>query len=334
MRIRVFDIMLFTLLIVIQITSLAQDFHFSMNQLSPLNLNPAIVGNFDGDLRINSNHRSQWSAVTIPYSTYSISADLNTKKQLPIGFVINQDRAGDSKFNTIQFNLGSAFNLISDSIQQLRVGFQSGITTRGINTNDITFDAQYNGTQFDPNLPTNENFSNFNHVYGNLNLGVHYMVNFKSQLIQIHASCFNLNQSNQSFLGATPPVSLDLKWIGKISHSYFINDFFSLTSSGFITRQGPHQEILIGTEFQYTLAELSYLKRAFWTGIYYRTRDAILISSGLIFDAWKIGLSYDINLSKLIPASNMRGGFEIGVAYIIKKKIKLVSPLFICPDYL
>ena len=97
------------------------------------------------------------------------------------------------------FNLGSAFNLISDSIQQLRVGFQSGITTRGINTNDITFDAQYNGTQFDPNLPTNENFSNFNHVYGNLNLGVHYMVNFKSQLIQIHASCFNLNQSNQSF---------------------------------------------------------------------------------------------------------------------------------------
>ena len=102
MIIRVFDIMLFTLLIVIQITSLAQDFHFSMNQLSPLNLNPAIVGNFDGDFRINSNHRSQWSAVTIPYSTYSISADLNTKKQLPIGFVINQDRAGDSKFNTIQ----------------------------------------------------------------------------------------------------------------------------------------------------------------------------------------------------------------------------------------
>ena len=112
------------------------------------------------------------------------------------------------------------------------------------------------------------------------------------------------------------------------------NDFFSLTSSSFITRQGPHQEILIGTEFQYTLAELSYLKRAFWTGIYYRTRDAVFVSSGLIFDAWKIGLSYDINLSKLIPASNMRGGFEIGVAYIMKKKIKLVSPLYICPDYL
>ena len=76
------------------------------------------------------------------------------------------------------------------------------------------------------------------------------------------------------------------------------------------------------------------MKRAFWTGIYYRTRDAVFVSSGLIFDAWKIGLSYDINLSKLIPASNMRGGFEIGVAYIMKKKIKLVSPLFICPDYL
>ena len=43
-------------------------------------------------------------------------------------------------------------------------------------------------------------------------------------------------------------------------------------------------------------------------------------------DAWKIGLCYDVNLSELVPASKRRGGFEIAIAYLLKRKIKLESP--------
>ena len=113
-----------------------------------------------------------------------------------------------------------------------------------------------------------------------------------------------------------------------------INDFFTLSNSILFTHQGPHQELLVGSEIQYTLAELSFLKRAVWSGIYYRSNDAVFLSSGVIFDAWKIGLAYDINFSKLVPASNNRGSFEIALCYVLRKKMKLVSPIFICPDYL
>ena len=77
-----------------------------------------------------------------------------------------------------------------------------------------------------------------------------------------------------------------------------------------------------------------FFKRALWSGIYYRSNDAVFLSSGVIFDAWKIGLAYDINFSKLVPASNNRGSFEIALCYILRKKMKLESPIFICPDYL
>ena len=312
----------------------SQDLHFSMYPLSPLNINPALTGNFIGDFRANSIHRSQWSAVTVPYSTYSLSSDFKTNKKIPLGILINQDRAGDSQFNTFQMNVSSAFNLIQDSIQQLRVGFQTGITSRGISSNALTMDAQYNGVQFDPNLPTNELFQNYNRIYGNLNMGINYQCHLKNHFIQFDISCFNLNQSNQTFFGATPPVSLDLKWFSRINHRLLINDFFTLSNSILFTHQGPHQELLVGSEIQYTLAELSFLKRAVWSGVYYRSNDAVFLSSGVIFDAWKIGLAYDINFSKLVPASNNRGSFEIALCYVLRKKMKLVSPIFICPDYL
>ena len=119
-----------------------------------------------------------------------------------------------------------------------------------------------------------------------------------------------------------------------IEHQYKFNDFFQINSSLFYINQGSHKEILFGSELKYTLAELANLKRAVWTGIYYRNKDALFISSGIIFDAWKIGLSYDVNLSELVPASRRRGGFEIAIAYLLKRKIKLDSPLMICPDFI
>ena len=60
----------------------AQDIHFSQFANSPLNLNPAQTGLFNGDYRIMANQRSQWSAVPIPYSTFSLGADMRNPIRL------------------------------------------------------------------------------------------------------------------------------------------------------------------------------------------------------------------------------------------------------------
>jgi len=312
-----------------------QDFHYSMNQLSPLNLNPALTGWYDGDIRINSNHRSQWKSVSTPFNTYSLSTDFSNPKSIPFGILINQDIAGDSKFKTLQINMSFSLNLVKDSLQLLRIGFQGGYTARSIHVNDLSFDAQYNGLFFDPNLSTLEEFNNFKTNYGNINSGLLYVRKLgEKQYLKSHVSCFNLNQSDQSFMGASPAIPIDIKLISKIEHQLIFNNFFQLQTSLFYLNQGPHSEILVGSELHYTLAELLNIKRKVWIGLYYRNKDAIFISAGLTYDSWNFGISYDINLSELVPASRQRGGFEIALAYLFKRKIKMESPTLICPDYL
>ena len=55
--------------------SFAQDIHFSQFNNSPLNLNPAQTGLFNGDWRFVGNLRNQWSSVPVPYRTFSLSTD-------------------------------------------------------------------------------------------------------------------------------------------------------------------------------------------------------------------------------------------------------------------
>lgn len=56
-------------LLLTAIASFAQDPHFSQYFASPLSLNPACTGFFDGDLRLAVNERRQWYNVGSGYNT-------------------------------------------------------------------------------------------------------------------------------------------------------------------------------------------------------------------------------------------------------------------------
>ena len=53
----------------------AQDPHFSQFFASPLTLNPAFTGKFDGQWRLAANHRDQWPSIPKAYVTTSASLD-------------------------------------------------------------------------------------------------------------------------------------------------------------------------------------------------------------------------------------------------------------------
>ena len=65
-----------------------------------------------------------------------------------------------------------------------------------------------------------------------------------------------------------------------------------------------------------------------------RTKDAGYLSIGMDYQNWFFGMSYDFNFSKLVTASNIRGGIEFAARYIIKrfKPKKIVHR--VCPDYI
>src|SRR3546814_4214408 len=53
----------------------AQDPHLSQYYSSPLFLNPALTGMFNGEFRISGNQKTQWGSITNPYSTSVASFD-------------------------------------------------------------------------------------------------------------------------------------------------------------------------------------------------------------------------------------------------------------------
>ena len=149
------------LLIIIAFSTSAQDIHFSQYYMNPIYLNPALAGNFDGDWRFTGNQKSQWRSVSRPYNTFALSAENKEELLLPglyHAFNLYHDAAGDGNLRTIEMNLSNAYQyyLNSDSTQSVTAGFQIGFNHKSIDMSKLNFDSQFDGYQFDENLPTNE----------------------------------------------------------------------------------------------------------------------------------------------------------------------------------
>ena len=61
----------FTLLVLVFITAItqAQDPHFSQFFSSPLTINPAFTGKFNGSFRVTGNYRNQWPTINNAFIT-------------------------------------------------------------------------------------------------------------------------------------------------------------------------------------------------------------------------------------------------------------------------
>src|SRR5437773_11610100 len=94
----------------------AQDPNFSQFFASPLTLNPALTGKFDGLYRVAGNYRNQWPTIFNAYTTYTASFDAGIlKNRIPeydqfgggeIGF---SDQAADGVVKTNSAALAVAY---------------------------------------------------------------------------------------------------------------------------------------------------------------------------------------------------------------------------------
>ncbi len=319
----------------------AQDIHFSQYNASPQNLNPAQTGIFNGDWRFAGNYRSQWSAIPVPYKTFSISTDtrLKTKQANDVpaaGLLINTDKAGDSKFTTTQIALSGAYikRLNSDSTQFVSVGIQPGVTTKSFDINALTFDNQFSGDTYNGALPSGENFPRTRITYFDLGTGIAYLWR-KNQRTFLNAgvSALHINRPKQSFFN-NDAIKLDVKWNVSAIAEIPVSPQLGVLPSFMYQRQGKFNETLLGAFGKYYLKPVNGMSTAISLGAFYRLKDAFIIAGGMEYKNMNVGISYDFNTSKLIAATNRRGGFEISVIYIFRKIRPFVAKQRVCPIYM
>src|SRR4051812_47771204 len=79
--------------IVMQKSVAQTDPHFTQNYTYPMYINPAMVGQGDGDIRTSAIYRTQWGALGNPYRTTGLSADTRTSNNLALGVSVLNESA-------------------------------------------------------------------------------------------------------------------------------------------------------------------------------------------------------------------------------------------------
>ena len=206
----------YILLVFLSCNLFGQDIHFSQFNSSFLNLNPALTGSFNGDYRFNGNFRNQWASISEPYQTFSAGIDASRPIiQLPnlkLGIVFINDEAGvgSLKSATVNSNIGYHIKIDRDSTWIIKTGLMLGFSTRTVNFNKFTYDNQYTGRVFDPNLSNGEDFDRNSLTHLNLGIGLEIQHRLSStDKIEIGLSAFNLNNPNLSF--ANEAANLDIR---------------------------------------------------------------------------------------------------------------------------
>lgn len=336
-------------LLFFQKKSKAQDIHFSQFYNSPFNLNSALTGQFDGSYRFIVNQRTQWKSVTTPYSTFALSADkrglsllgknnteqANLLDRTNAGISFFNDIAGDSKLKTTMLNmtLSEEFPLDDKDSKRLAAGIMLGFHSMRIDYSALTYDNQWNGIIYDSGINPQEVYARSSRAYFNLGMGVHYVEKIsKREQLSTGIALFNLSRPKQSFFD-DGYVKLNTRLNIHGAYRFRLAEQWLAEPMAVFSTQGSYKEYLIGALAHYELQDNNWSYRTLYFGIFGRLKDAGYAVAGMQYDAWNVGISYDINTSNLRPASNGRGGFEISVIYILPPKPK-ARPVFVCPDYM
>jgi type IX secretion system PorP/SprF family membrane protein len=311
----------------------SQDIHFSQYFSTPLILNPALTGQFEGDFRASTNYKRQWSPISQnSFKTFALSADAPVyKRQIFTGLYFYNDKAGDSKMGANSVNLSIASKINVGRKNTLIVGLQTGWTQRTIDLNGVTWDNQYNGRTFDPSLASGENQQVSNFHYFDISAGCYWKA-VVNEFFNINAGIAgsHLNTPKQSFYKTGE--ELDAKWtFHGGSEIKFLNWNTTLIPSIMFLKQGAASEINLGMIAKYNLGldskytSLNVSSNIFF-GAFSRMKDAAILYFGYEYrNAYSMGISYDINVSKLRTASDFKGGTEIMLLYKFVNKHNQLS---------
>ena len=316
---------------------LAQDPHFSQFFASPLTLNPAFTGKFDGQWRLAVNHRDQWPSIPKAYVTTSGSFDFGIMKdKLPAGDVFGVGISGlsDASANDqLKLNYGSLSlsyhkALDEDGYNTIGAGFQGTYSSLSLDEGKLTFEdmLRQNGfTGARTDFLTNGNNQN----YFDINAGILFSGssngenNYYAGVSVYHVNRPKVGFKDQNYLLAN---RITLHGGGSVP----VADALTLNASFIYQSQSKASETTLGGALAYALNDDETNPSNIFVGSWVRLNDALIPYVGLEVNGLRIGASYDVNISSLKTATASRGGSEFSLIYIKRKTETKGIP---CPKF-
>lgn len=316
----------------------AQDPHFSQFFASPLTLNPAFTGKFDGQFRLAANHRDQWPSIPKAYVTTSASIDFSIlKDKVPagdvfgIGFSGLSDQSADAalKLNYGSISMSYHKALDEDGYNTIGAGFQGTYSSAILDMTKLTFEDQLTQNGFTGQ--TAEVLNNGkNQNYFDVNAGVLYSGSTDGyNNYYAGVSIYHINKPSLSFIDKTWNLSSRMTVHG--GGSFLVSDNLSVSTSAIFQIQNKATETVLGGALSANVNGDQNNPTSVYVGSWVRLGDAIIPYVGIEINGLRIGASYDINTSSLKAATASRGGSEFSLIYI--KKQSTAGKGIPCPKF-
>ncbi len=290
------------------------------------------------------NYRNQWQNIISPFKTAGLAFDSRINKRnkrkdnradnyFGYGLSMYNDKAGLSKLTTNQLEGNGAYHLFLNTRHSLSFGIKLAFFQRVLNTSNLKWDAQFNGKTYDSGLSSQETAVFQSIARFDLGTGLLYRYHNRTTGDRIDAgiSMSHIMQPEVSFYGEASPLMYKYivhgNYIKKLSGNIYIKPTM------IFIKQGTHTELNAGLNVRFDLNtdiaeglrnQKDIYTSSFQLGLHHRYKDALIALAGFEFNRTiYIGLSYDVNVSKLIKASNLRGGYELSLVFTQQKNSKL-----------
>lgn len=315
-----------TLGLILTISSLsAQDIHFSQYYASPLTLNPALTGKFNGLWRATAIYRDQWRPIvnSNAYMTPSASVDFSLLKNklktdaLGVGAVMFYDKAGN--FQTMKAALSVAYHkgLDKEGKYNLSFGMQGIYSNLKINP-DFTFGEELG---FIPTFFDDQNLANIeaNNAF-DMNAGL-FFDGKVSNAVTLYAgySFMNIMRHKNSFLPGGD-FETPFRHVAHAGLEIEIKEKFLIIPGALYQTTASAREINFGSTFGYKFVNTKEKTTTVLLGGWYRWESAFIVKGGFDFQNFRLTGAYDLGLGQLKTDSRNAVGklptaFEVAVSY-------------------
>ena len=331
----------------------AQDIHWTQFTMSPMTLNPALTGDFQGTARIGGLYRDQYNFVKSKdpggkgFKTPSFFVDvpiimIRKNDWISGGMALYADKAGSGGLTNTGFLASASYHLALDKKGKNYFvgGIQFGSVSREFkNKTDLTFEDNILNGQLGPTSIDFTKLPEDGQSYSVTNFGLMYRSAVdKNTNMNIGAAVSYITQPNGTVTsgggatGSGGEFKRPLKLTVHGQMDRMINKNLTIYPAFIYQSSAKVSEIALQAMggYQLKFKEKDIEVKA---GLGYRVGDAIQILIGGSYDDWQVGLAYDLTASGLTSVNNLRGGFELAVNKIIKiYKEPNVPPVIFCPD--
>ncbi|UKN00855.1 PorP/SprF family type IX secretion system membrane protein [Paracrocinitomix mangrovi] len=329
---------LYIVLLCLPLYSNGQDIHFSQTTRSFYQINPGFLGAFNGNLRAELNWKDQWQSINNTFRTYGASLQFSFGKgdpRFPVFFALGaqafKDVAGDVEIGNTTGGLSFASFLKLNRNSRLSLGIQGNYGVTGLDPSKMQWGSQYNGLNFDPTLTNGSGieFQGFSYADFSAGVGYWYTKNDRNviakapQDAKVGLAVFHINKPRYSYeMSDTTRLRMRFVLHGSAIFATGNEDLYWYPNAN-IMIQGRQHEVLLGSLWKYRFRSGSKVtgfnnELSITGGVDIRVTnvlDAVVPQVYIGIHHFSVGMSYDVNVSRLNQASKFRGGFELSLRF-------------------